>query len=128
MLSKEEIIDILNNNKENIENGNWEAVYKNINWWERRFFSDFLIENDVDPSTLFKTCVPDYAFAYCECSSLQSITLPNSLKKIGMFAFRHCINLTEIKYDGTQQEWKKVKKGENPFKDCPAENKITFLR
>jgi sulfur carrier protein ThiS len=40
------------------------------------------------------TSIGDYAF--CNCGSLASITMPNSVKGIGNYAFYNCSNLTSI--------------------------------
>ena len=118
-MEKYEIIEILEDNQDNIEKGNWEKVYETISesGCKRRDFSDFLIENGFDPSNLFKTYVPDYAFmgshrleyitlsnsipeigdsAFSWCTFLQSITLPNSLKEIGDKAFAECSALKMV--------------------------------
>ena len=43
------------------------------------------------------TIIGDYAFAYC--SSLKSIAIPNSVKSIGPFAFAGCASLTNVTID-----------------------------
>ena len=47
--------------------------------------------------------------AFRGCSSLKSITIPNSVTSIGDYAFRGCDSLTSVKYTGTKGEWNKVK-------------------
>ena len=36
------------------------------------------------------------------------MTIPNSLTTIGSYAFYGCANLTDIYYDGTQDDWNKI--------------------
>lgn len=146
-MDKEELIKILEDNKLNIEEGNWNAVYKNMDEYDRGEFSEFLIENDIDPSKMFKGEIPDWAFRHCSkltsiiipnnvkkiredafayCNSLTSVTIPKSVKKIYDWAFLDCTSLNEIKYDGTKEEWDSVVKYTLWNDGCPA--KIVFLR
>lgn len=53
-------------------------------------------------------------WAFKECSALTSITIPNSVTSIGGDAFRECSGLTTIIYEGTQEQWNAINKG-NPF-------------
>ena len=43
--------------------------------------------------------------AFYGCSSLVSITLPDSLTDIGVSAFRDCAKLTSVTFGGTIDEW-----------------------
>lgn len=49
--------------------------------------------------------ISDYAFA---SGNLSSITLPTSIKTIGKGAFWKCTNLTDIFYNGTEEEWNEI--------------------
>lgn len=51
------------------------------------------------------------AFSYC--TSLMSITIPDSVTNIGNYAFEHCINLKSIKYRSTEEQWGSITKGNN---------------
>ena len=116
-MTKEKLIQILEDNQDAIESGNWEAVYQNIDQFYRGELSDFLIQNDVDPSTLFKKYIPYHAFrkselltsiniqksvieinpgAFDGCKSLKSIRLPDSLIKIEWHIFDECKSLESI--------------------------------
>ena len=83
-MERDEIIDILNRNKIEIEQGNWEDVYDDIVSWKRRDFSNFLIENDVNPSTLFKKYIPDNAFE--ESELLRSINISSTFDLVDAFS------------------------------------------
>ena len=48
--------------------------------------------------------------AFCECSSLASITIPDSVTSIGNWAFYGCSSLKNITYNGTKQMWESIKK------------------
>ncbi|MBP3570966.1 MAG: leucine-rich repeat protein [Clostridia bacterium] len=50
--------------------------------------------------------IGSHAFAYC--TSMTSITIPNSVTSIGGIAFYNCSTLTDVYYDGTEEEWNKI--------------------
>ena len=89
------------------------------------------IEKIVIPSSVFD--INQYAFEGCDylttfvaeeglefisdgvfysCDDLTDVTLPKSLFSLGHNVFNGCSQLTEIKYNGTIQEWKKVRNHE----------------
>ena len=43
--------------------------------------------------------------------SLTSITIPDSVKSIGLYAFSGCTGLTKIDFNGTKAQWETVEKG-----------------
>ena len=45
--------------------------------------------------------------AFSGCSNLESITIPSSITSVGMMAF-NCINLKNVYYDGTVEDWCKI--------------------
>ncbi|MBR3835447.1 MAG: leucine-rich repeat protein [Clostridia bacterium] len=47
-------------------------------------------------------------FSFYECDGLKSITIPKSLTYIGESAFEKCKGITEVKYNGTEEEWGNV--------------------
>jgi hypothetical protein len=53
------------------------------------------------------TNIGDYAFQFCE--SLSSVNIPDSVTSIGDCAFSRCKSLVDIKYNGTIEQWKKIK-------------------
>ena len=46
--------------------------------------------------------------AFAHCSSLTSIVIPASVTSIGNGAFQYCSSLTDMKYRGTEKQWKAV--------------------
>lgn len=52
-----------------------------------------------------------YESAFFDCSSLASITLPSSLKMLGAGSYAFYESTRNIIFNGTQQEWENVSKG-----------------
>ena len=50
--------------------------------------------------------IPEGAFS--DCSKLESIYIPKSVKDIGWAAFADCNNLKDVYYEGTQEEWERI--------------------
>lgn len=118
LLSKERIIEILEKNEQDIANNEWENVYESIGELDRSDFSIFLAKNDIDLNILFRNYVPSYAFervksitqfhlqksvtiignsAFCLCTNLHSIDIPDSVVTIEPHCFDHCESLTSIR-------------------------------
>ena len=51
--------------------------------------------------------------AFFGCTSLASVSIPESVKRIGEGAFGGCTSLAEIRFGGTKAQWKAVGKEED---------------
>ena len=49
--------------------------------------------------------------AFSGCASLASITIPASVKEIGEAAFLDCPSLKDVRYRGTKDKWRNLKRG-----------------
>lgn len=52
------------------------------------------------------TYIGDAAFE--GCTSLTSITIPDSVTEIGAFAFSYCTSLKTVYYAGSKEDWEKI--------------------
>lgn len=52
------------------------------------------------------------------CTGLTIITLPDTITSIGYEVFRGCSNLEEVRYTGSEEDWKQIaiKNGNNPLR------------
>ena len=46
--------------------------------------------------------------AFFNCDELVKITIPNSVKNIGKNVFSYCSSLTDIYYEGTEEQWSQI--------------------
>ena len=51
--------------------------------------------------------------AFKDCSSLMSIRIPGGVVSIGSCAFDACENLSSVYYNGTEDDWAKIKIASN---------------
>lgn len=45
------------------------------------------------------------------CDALKSIVIPKSVTSIGPMAFNWCFGLTDVYYEGTEEEWNNIAVG-----------------
>jgi len=70
--------------------------------------------------------VPDGVFsiadgAFWGCKRITSVILPESVKSIGKDAFKDCINLKNMEYNGNADQWNKVEKGSGWNDNMPCD-------
>lgn len=84
--------------------GNWHRV-SIIEFSGSVFFRDTDVEEIILPATI--SAIPQGAFA--GCSSLRRITIPRRVTSILRATFDGCTSLTDVYYEGSEEEWAKVK-------------------
>jgi hypothetical protein len=74
--------------------------------------ADLVIESVyiIDGAVYTMTGIGDWAFH--NCTSLTSITIPDSITSIGYNAFNYCDNLTDVYYTGSQEEAAEIEIGQ----------------
>ena len=60
--------------------------------------------------------------SFARCTSLTSVTIGNGVTSIGSSAFGNCTSLTSVTFVETVAEWKAVNKGWNWNYNCPFTN------
>lgn len=62
-----------------------------------------------DAAYIIPSCVTAVAmYAFSENPYLETLTIPNSLIKVGDSAFYNCKNLRAVSYNGTEEEWNQI--------------------
>ena len=87
---------------ESVVNGGWVAP------WRRQINAEN-IQNVVISDGV--TSIGKYAF--CCCYYLTSVKIPSSVISIGDNAFLDCKKLKKVYYDGSEDDWSAIEKGEN---------------
>ena len=102
--------------------------------YDCRSFTALLLKNNINPLKYMDE-VPEYfAFgldieyfvipnnvtrirgnAFYGCDNLKSVTIPKNIKNIYTNAFKDCESLTDVYYEGSEEDWKKIKI--NPHND-----------
>ena len=64
-------------------------------------------------TSLISVTIPDSVTsidnkAFYNCTSLTSVTIPNSVTSIDYSAFKNCTSLTSVNYSGTKSQWKAI--------------------
>lgn len=120
---------IIENNSYLIENGNYDKLYNRISPYDRPDLTKTLLSADLDPS-LYMEVIPCCYGQHLSTTKLilhsnikvigedafrgstfQEVYIPKSCTRIDKWAFLLCSRLTEINYEGTEEDWKVIQKG-----------------
>jgi hypothetical protein len=69
------------------------------------------LDNIVLPSNLDR--ISNYMFQ--ECTGLTNIVIPSGVTSIGSYSFHNCSRLQSIRFEGTIDDWKRIRVGEKAF-------------
>ena len=86
---------------------------------ERAFFGCSSLTSITIPASV--TSIGDSTFY--GCASLTSITIPDSVTSIGTRAFDGCYSLKTVYYQGSEEQWKKIRINDSTIEKC----KIIFF-
>ena len=73
-----------------------------------RYANNLYINNELVTEANITTATSINAYAFDNCTSLTSVTIPNSVTSIGDDAFRDCSSLTSVNYTGTIDQWVQI--------------------
>ena len=85
-----------------------------------------VIDTSATSFTIHNTTKFIYTYAFYYCSSLTSVTIPDSVTSIGYGAFSDCSRLWSIKYRGTKEQWKAISIGNYWNYNVPEDCVITY--
>ncbi len=51
----------------------------------------------------------DFNYEFFSCENLTSVTFSNNIEIIGGYTFNNCPNLTDVYFEGTEEQWNKIK-------------------
>ena len=74
-------------------------------------FGAYSFAENNDTLIYVSKCVEEIDYcAFDHCENLKNITIPSSVKRIGAGAFASCVNLRQIRFDGTINQWREISK------------------
>ena len=82
-------------------------------------------------SSLTSISIPDSVtsignYAFCYCRKLTRISISDSITNIGYKVFDGCRSLTSINFSGTTKQWHAIHG--NPYDNAPTENFFSILK
>ena len=109
------------------------ATLKATSFDELKYFTNLeTIRNGafVSCSSLSSVTIPNSVTtigdgAFSTCTSLSSVTIPNSVTTIDNRAFYSCTSLSNINFNGTIAQWKAITKGTGWNTYVPSTTKVT---
>ena len=125
---KKELKELIKDSEEELNNNDFEAIYSKIDdCYVSTAFTALLLKNNINPLEYMSYVPSDfmleiddiedfvipngikkikwYAITWCD---FKSITIPKSVEIIEDSAFS-CCNITDVYYEGTWDDWNKIK-------------------
>ena len=100
------------------------TTYEKGLWYEGSTFAT-LKATSFDELKYFTNLETIRNSAFYECTSLSSVTIPNSVTTIGDGAFYECTSLSNINFNGNIAQWKAITKGTGWNTYVPSTTKVT---
>ena len=118
--------------EEELNNKDFKTIYDNINnaYYIVPAFTALLLKNNINPLKYMDEVPACFAYelnikefiipdgikfigdnAFAKCDILTSITIPKSIIHIDDAVFWGCYNLKDIYYEGSEEDWSKIKMG-----------------
>ena len=101
------------------------ALYKDVSNWENGvlYVSNHLVTAGVSGDYVVKNGTKEICdLAFKGCTSLKSVTLPDTLKSIGSYAFEKCTSLESVTIPGSVKTI-----GHEAFYECTGLKSVKFL-
>lgn len=106
-LTEEELEEFIARYSDKLENNDFDAIFDDVSYDELTFIVKTLDNAGVEYLPYLNKL---YDCMYYGRDDLRNFTIPSNVMEIEQNAFYYCTSLTDIKYDGTEEQWNTINK------------------